>query len=136
MSTVVSGFIHGMLLALLCIMFTRMANADTKCCPKYKVVTKTVEKIVYIDKPVFVEKPVLVDKVVEKVVTIKQTVGKNNLSLLVGKGPTDIQTSGSRVDLYSDVIGGLSYTRSIGVLSVGGQIQSNRSILGSVGINF
>ncbi len=126
-------FIRGVALVALCFLFSNATKADTKCCPKYKVVTKTVEKIVYVDKPVFVEKPVIVEKEVIKRVDRSK---KNNISLLVGKGPTNIGLNGNRVDLYSDLVGGVSYTRSLGALSMGGVVQTNRTVLGSVGFNF
>ncbi len=132
----------GFLVLLAGVFMSRMAFGEESkvCCPKYKVVTKVVEKIVYVDKVVLVDKPMLITKevIVEKEVVKKVGVmKKNNLSLLLGRGPVGIDRTGNRVDLYSDTVAGIGYIRTVGsTLTLGAQIQTNSTLLGSVGMDF
>lgn len=117
----------------------------TKCeQPKPKVITRTkvVEKVVEKPVPVIVEQERV--KVVPQMIPVKvtQTVyrkvqKKNRISLLGGTGPTRVSTTQSEVRLERGAIVGAQYQRMLGdSLSVGVQVQSNETVLGSVGLDF
>jgi hypothetical protein len=122
-----------------------------ECCPKPecqqakpKVITRTkvVEKIVEKPVPVIVEQERV--KVVPQMVPVKvtQTVyrkvqKKNRISLLGGTGPTRVSTTQSEVRLERGAVVGAQYQRMLGdSLSVGVQVQSNETVLGSIGLDF
>jgi hypothetical protein len=83
-------------------------------------------------------------KVVPQMVPVKVTETvyrkvqkKNRISLLGGTGPTRLSTTKSEVRLERDVIVGAQYQRVLtDSLSVGVQIQSNETVLGSIGLDF
>jgi hypothetical protein len=111
-------------------------TANAECCvvqcqpPKPKVITKTkvVERV--IEKPVFV--PVYRTEVIEK------RVRKNNrISLLAGVGPSRLVETNSKISMEVGSTIGLQYQRMIeDDLSVGLQLQNNRTVLGIIGIDF
>jgi hypothetical protein len=111
-------------------------TANAECCivqcqpPKPKVITKTkvVERV--IEKPVFV--PVYRTEVIEK------RVRKNNrISLLAGVGPSRLVETNSKINMEVGPTIGLQYQRMIeDDLSVGLQLQNNRTVLGIIGIDF
>jgi len=118
-----------------------------ECCPKPecqqskpKIITRT--KVVEKPVPVIVEQERV--KVVSQMVPVKvtQTVyrkvqKKNRISLLGGTGPTRVSIAQSEVRLERGVIVGAQYQRMLGdSLSVGVQVQSNETVLGSVGLDF
>lgn len=107
-------------------------------CPKVrtKIVTKVVEKPVIVEK----EKVVVVKQDVPYVMTrtfIKKVQKKNRISLLGGTGPTKVSATSEEVRLERGAVVGVQYQRMLGdALSVGIQVQSNQTVLGSVGIDF
>ena len=111
-------------------------------CPKVrtKVVTKVVEKVV--EKPIIVEQERLkvVQQSVPVVVTktlIKRVQKKNRISLLGGSGPTKLSVSSSDANLERGPVVGAQYQRLVGeTISVGLQLQTNQTVLGSIGIDF
>jgi hypothetical protein len=131
-------------------------TANAECCvvqcqpPKPKVITKTkvVEKVV--EKPVekIVEKPVVVEKEVIKVVDrpvpvrvketiIKKVQKKNRVSALVGMGPTRLSVTQTEARLERGGVVGVQYQRMIGEdLSIGVIVQSNETVMGSIGVDF
>lgn len=151
------------LLVLASVLFAQVAMADCCCRPKEEAVakqqcdkpkpevkyitrTKVVEKIVDRPVPVVVEKPV---KVVEKVVQVvdrpvlvrrtveKKVYKKNRVSALAGGGPTRLSTEPGSVVLERGLVLGAQYQRSLNdSLSLGIQVQTNQTVLGSVGIDF
>ena len=134
------------LIAIL-IMFGMSATANAQCCepkpqtcPKVrtKVVTKTVEKpvpvIVTQEKvvPVRVPVPVQVTRTL-----VKKVQKKNRLSVLGGSGPTKLSVTPSEARLERGAIIGAQYQRLVTEsISLGVQVQSNETVLGSVGIDF
>ena len=116
-------------------------NVNVKgCCEKpckTKVVTKVVEKRVEVPVETVVSVPVYIDRVVTQTVT-KRVHKKNRISLLGGMGPTNLdQVSPTQVNLNRGAIGGAMYQRSLnGTLNVGIQVQTNQTVLGSVGLDF
>jgi len=142
------------------VLFAQVAMADCCCKPKessprvcedkpkvkYVTRTKVVEKVVDRPVPVIVEKPV---KVVEKVVQVvdrpvlvrrtveKKVYKKNRISALAGGGPTRLSTEPGAVVLERGMVLGAQYQRSLNeALSLGIQVQTNQTVLGSVGIDF
>lgn len=109
---------------------------------KYITKTKTVEKIVEKPVPFVVEKEVV--KVVDRAVPVRvvQTIykkvqKKNRISALGGTGPTKVDVVPTEVRLERGPVFGVQYQRMMGdTLSVGVQVQSNQTVLGSVGIDF
>jgi hypothetical protein len=83
-----------------------------------------------IEKPVFV--PVYRTEVIEK------RVRKNNrISLLAGVGPSRLVETNSKINMEVGPTIGLQYQRMIeDDLSVGLQLQNNRTVLGIIGIDF
>jgi hypothetical protein len=67
---------------------------------------------------------------------------KNRLSVLVGHGRKDgldVENNGSNVEVSNRVglVGGIQYQRKIiGRLSVGGMVQSNKTVSGGLGVDF
>jgi hypothetical protein len=68
---------------------------------------------------------------------------KNRFSLLGGGGPkgnlrvTQPNAGQARIETNAGAVGGAMYQRKLGkVLSVGGQVQTNESVLFSVGVDF
>jgi hypothetical protein len=142
------------------VLFAQLATADCCCQPKdcspkhceekpkvkYVTRTKVVEKVVDRPVPVIVEKPVkVVEKVVQVVdrpVLVKRTVEKkvykkNRISVLAGGGPTRLSTEPNAVVLERGIVLGAQYQRSLNdTLSLGIQVQTNQTVLGSVGIDF
>lgn len=122
------------------------AEASAECCPsrcdqpKPKVITriKTVEKLV----PVVVEKEVVkfVDRPVPVRVTqtvVKRVQKKNRVSVLGGAGPTRLSIASSEARLERGPVFGAQYQRMVTEgISVGVQVQSNETVLGSVGFDF
>jgi hypothetical protein len=102
----------------------------TTCCK-----VRTVIKKQFVDRPVIVEKSTVVYKT--KYIVKKES-KKNRLSLLLGVGPTHLsQPSVSQVDLIKGPVGGLQYQHMLGeTMNVGIQLQTNQSVLGSVGFDF
>jgi hypothetical protein len=111
--------------------------AKAECCvlqcqqpPEPKVITKTkvVEKVV--EKPVFVP--------VYKVEVVEKKVRKNNrISLLFGVAPSKLEETSSEVTMELGSVFGLQYQRMVqDDLSVGLQLQNNKTVLGTVGIDF
>jgi hypothetical protein len=98
--------------------------------PEPKVITKTkvVEKVV--EKPVFVP--------VYKVEVVEKKVRKNNrISLLFGVAPSKLEETSSEVTMELGSVFGLQYQRMVqDDLSVGLQLQNNKTVLGTVGIDF
>lgn len=120
-------------------------NVGKGCCPekpckqKTKVVTKVVEKIVEKRVEVAVPVPYEVEKrVVETRTITKRVHKKNRISLLGGMGPTRIdQPQNNRVDLLRGPVGGAMYQRSLSESwNAGIQLQTNQTVLGSVGYDF
>ena len=113
-------------------------------CPKVrtKVITKVVEKIV--EKPIIVEQDRVqvvkqaVPVIITKTVTVyKRIQKKNRISLLGGTGPTKVSVTSSEVRLERGAVVGAQYQRMVGEsLSLGVQVQSNQTVLGSVGLDF
>lgn len=149
------------LLVLASILIARVAIADCCCRPKddtnkcqpeakprikYITKTKVVEKVVDRPVPVIVEKPVKVTEkvvqVVDKPVLVRRTVEKkvykkNRVSALAGGGPTRLTTEPGSVVLERGLVLGAQYQRSLNEsLSLGIQVQTNQTVLGSVGIDF
>jgi hypothetical protein len=126
------------------------AYAKAQCCPtqceqpkpKPKVITRTkvVEKVV--EKPVPVVKEVVkvVDRPVPVHVTktvVKRVQKKNRISVLGGTGPTDLDVTPLEARLERGLVFGVQYQRMLSEdLSIGVQVQSNETVLGSVGIDF
>jgi hypothetical protein len=112
----------------------------TECQAKPKVITRT--KVVEKPVPFIVEQERI--KVVQQMVPVKvtQTVyrkiqKKNRVNLLGGIGPARLSTTSSEARLERGAIVGAQYQRMIGdSLSVGVQVQSNETVLGSVGLDF
>jgi len=121
-----------------------------ECCPvkcaqtKPKVITRTkvVEKIVEKPVPVIVEQERV--KVIPQMVPVKvtQTVyqkiqKKNRIALLGGTGPTRLSVTQSEARLERGAIMGVQYQRMFrDSLHIGVQIQTNETVLGSVGLDF
>lgn len=67
---------------------------------------------------------------------------KNRVSLLAGRGTQegiDVEKSATTVSAQSKVgaVGGIMYQRSLSRrISIGGQVQTNNSVLGTVGLDF
>lgn len=107
-------------------------------CPKVrtKVVTKVVEKPVIVEQ----EKVVVVKQDVPYVMTrtlVKKVQKKNRVSLLGGSGPTKVVVTSSDVRLERGAVVGAQYQRMVGdSLSIGVQVQSNETVLGSIGLDF
>lgn len=134
------------LLAIIIVLGIGQVAAAECCCnceqpkPKVKYITKTkvVEKVV--EKPVVVTKEVV--KVVEKPVVVTKTVykniqKKNRLSLLGGTGPTKLSLGKDEARMERGAVFGVQYQRSLNnTLSLGVQVQTNQTVLGSVGIDF
>ena len=128
------------------------AYAEAQCCPsqceqakpkpQIKYRTKVVEKVVEKPVPFVVEKEVVkvVDRPVPVRVTqtiVKKVQKKNRISALGGTGPTRVSVTSSEVRLERGPVFGVQYQRMLGEdLSVGVQVQSNETVLGSVGIDF
>jgi hypothetical protein len=101
-----------------------------------------VEKIV--EKPIIVEQERVqvvkqaVPVVVTKTVTVyKKVQKKNRISLLGGSGPTKVVVTSSDVRLERGAVVGAQYQRMVGEsLSIGVQVQSNETVLGSIGLDF
>lgn len=110
----------------------------TTCKPKTRVIVKkeVVEKQVIVKKPV--EKIVYVDKIVVKKEIYVPRRKKNRISLLAGVGPTNLtQVSPTQVNLVTGLVGGLQYQRSLtDDFNLGVQVQTNKTVLGSVGFDF
>lgn len=112
--------------------------APKPVCPKVrtKIVTKVVEKPVIVEK----EKVVVVKQDVPYVMTrtfIKKVQKKNRISFLGGTGPTKVSATSEEVRLERGAVVGVQYQRMLGdSLSVGIQVQSNQTVLGSIGIDF
>jgi hypothetical protein len=100
----------------------------TKVVEKPVVVTKTVEKVVYVDRPV----------IQKEVIVLKKARKKNRISLLGGVGPTQLeQPSQNTVNLVKGPVGGIMYQRSMTEsFNLGVQVQTNQTVLGSVGLDF
>ncbi len=132
----------GLFLVVGLLAITSQSYADDCCCEhKPKIVYKTVVKKVpvVVEKTVVTEKVVLVDKPVikEKIVVLKQKAKKNRISLLGGTGPSRLEKEGNEARLIREPIAGLQYQRMLGnSLSIGVQVQTNESVLGSVGFDF
>ena len=119
-----------MLLFILAFFFGVRANAQTApimCCPKCpdaKVVTKwktkTVNKV----------------QIVKEVETVKEH-RHHNINLLLGTGPRYVEVVPNEARLKRNVVGGIQYhyTTESG-FNLGGQILSNDTYLGLVGIQF
>ena len=73
-----------------------------------------------------------------KVVTKKAKVKKNRVSLLAGVSPTGhLDRSGNKVSTERSLSVGLQYQRLVtDKFNVGIQVQTNESVLGSVGFDF
>ena len=73
-----------------------------------------------------------------KVVEKKVVKYKNRINLLAGNGPSgDIDVVGTRASTEHEPIVGLSYQRLLNErLSIGIQVQTNETVLGSVGLDF
>jgi hypothetical protein len=127
---------------------TSMAMADCcDCrCPKPKPVCKpriitktvTVEKPVITEKVVVVEKPTIKERVIVKEqIVVKKVYKKNRVSLLAGSGPTRLEKDSPKVNLLREPVGGIQYQRMFSnSFSIGVQVQTNETVLGSVGIDF
>ena len=111
---------------------------SNSCNKKAKVIIKkeVVVRQVVIEKPV--QKVVYVDRIIVKKQLIKKERRKNRISLLGGVGPTKLtQPTPGQVNLVTGAVGGLQYQRSITELfNIGVQVQTNKTILGNVGIDF
>jgi hypothetical protein len=139
------GFMKKVLTFLVMLGLGQAAAAEC-CCncekpkPKVKYITKTkvVEKVV--EKPVVVTKESV--KVVEKPVIVNKTVyrnvqKKNRVNLLGGTGPTKLSLGSDEARLEREAVFGVQYQRSLNnTLSVGVQVQTNQTVLGSAGIDF
>jgi hypothetical protein len=87
---------------------------------------------------------VVVERVIEKpvIVTVKETVEKrvykkNRIAILGGVGPAHLSVTSSEAKVDQKAVFGLQYQRVLEEgLSVGVQVQSNSTVLGSVGIEF
>lgn len=137
-----------LIVSLLSLMIANAAQAQCceqkPVCPKVrtKIVTKVVEKIV--EKPIIVEQEKVqvvkqaVPVIVTKTVTVYRKVQKKNrISLLGGSGPTKVLVTPSDVRLERGAVVGAQYQRMVGdSLSVGVQVQSNETVLGSIGLDF
>ena len=133
-----------LIVSLIAVFFAQAAHAQCceqkPACPKVrtKVVTKVVEKIV--EKPIIVEQERVqaVPVVVTKTVTVyKKVQKKNRVSLLGGSGPTKVVVTPSDVRLERGAVVGAQYQRMVGEsLSIGVQVQSNETVLGSIGLDF
>jgi hypothetical protein len=101
--------------------------------PKKKPVVVTCPTVT----PTVITTTITKTEIVEKLVT-----NKNRVSLLAGKGTTeglDISTSGSTATIESNVgfVGGLQYQRLLtDRVSVGGQLQTNKSAFLGLGLDF
>jgi hypothetical protein len=122
---------------------------ETKCCPevkcceiKPKVVTRTkvVEKVIEKPVPFVVEKEAV--KVVDRpvIVRIKEKAPKklNTINILVGAGPTRIEMSPSKAKLLRESVLGVQYLRrsKSSSLNLGIQVQTNETVLGTIGFDF
>ena len=98
-------------------------------------------------KPVVVACPAVEPTVITTTITRTNTVerlvtNKNRVSLLAGKGTTeglDVSTSGPTATIESNVgfVGGLQYQRLFtDRFSIGGQLQTNKSALLGLGLDF
>lgn len=137
-----------LIVSLIAVFFAQAAHAQCceqkPACPKVrtKVVTKVVEKIV--EKPIIVEQERVqvvkqaVPVVVTKTVTVyKKVQKKNRVNLLGGSGPTKVVVTPSDVRLERGAVVGAQYQRMVGEsLSIGVQVQSNETVLGSIGLDF
>jgi len=112
--------------------------------PKPKVITRTkvVEKVVEKPVPVIVEQERV--KVVSQMIPVKvtQTVyrkiqKKNRIALLGGTGSTRLSITQSEARLERGAIMGVQYQRMFrDSLHIGVQIQTNETVLGSIGLDF
>ncbi len=95
-------------------------------------------KIVTVERPIITEKVVVVEKpVIRERVVVKRVQKKNRISLLGGMGPTRLEKNAPDVNLLREPVGGLQYQRMLNSsLSVGVQIQTNETVLGSIGLDF
>lgn len=117
------------IIAILLTVSGAMANAE--CCrpvsrPKAKCATKTVvvEKVKY--------QPFEVTRIV-----VKRMYKKNRLSLVGGTGPTRIVVGQTQIGLERGLVGGVQYQRMLNdTVSVGVQVQTNETVMGSVGLDF
>lgn len=117
-----------------------MADCCDCKCPKPKPVCKPriITKTVTVEKPVITEKVVVVQRpVIQERILVKKSYKKNRISLLGGMGPTRLEKDSPKVNLLREPVGGLQYQRMVNSsLSVGVQIQTNETVLGSVGLDF
>jgi Tfp pilus assembly protein PilE len=91
------------------------------------VVEKVVERVI--------ERPFIIYKT-EKIL-VKKNQNKNRLSLLVGVGPNRLESTSSSVRMEVGPVFGMQYQRTIKEdVSVGLQLQNNRTVLGIIGIDF
>lgn len=90
---------------------------------KYKIVPRGVKS-----------KPIVVTKTIVKKAKIK----KNRVSLLAGASPSGkLERDGNEVSTESNLNIGLQYQRLINDnVSIGIQVQTNESVLGSIGLDF
>lgn len=121
-----------------CCCAQKQATPKTKIVYRTKVVEKIVEKIVPTEKIVVVKELVPVEKAIitEKVVVVKVKPKKNRISVLAGTGPVDLVVDPNSAKITRDGILGLQYQRSLGMINLGIQIQTNQSVLGSIGLDF
>jgi hypothetical protein len=154
-------YMKTLLIALALVSVTQVANAadvnnsnntivvkpniivKTGCCTSCKPKTKVVEKIVTVEKVVekVVEKPVDRVIVVERKVLVQKKQKKqkkNRVSLMGGIGPSYLSYHGSnQVDLERGAVGGAMYQRLVtDSVSLGVQVQTNQTVLGTVGLDF
>jgi hypothetical protein len=140
-----------MKIALTLALLLTSAFAKAQCCPsqcesqpkvKYITKTKVVEKIVEKPVPFVVEKEVV--KLIDRPVLVKTTKTvykndqkKNRISVLGGTGPTKLGVSTEEARLERGAVFGVQYQRTTqSGLSLGLQIQSNQTVLGSAGLDF
>lgn len=127
------------------VIIVRLADGTESTVPaeKFKVVPRK-QQYLTTDTQVSSQTQCLRETEVEKIVKAEPL--RNRISVSAGKGPKGgLSTSRSsekvKVETSTGAVGGLQYQRSISDLfddrlSVGGQIQTNKSIMGTVGVDF
>lgn len=118
------------IIAILLILSGATANAE--CCRPVRPKAKCATKTVVVEKVVVKHQPFEVTRIV-----VKRMYKKNRLSLVGGTGPTRIVVGQTQIGLERGLVGGVQYQRMLNdTVSVGVQVQTNETVMGSVGLDF